>query len=343
MKPRPITKTTIATGLLIFFILGLIKLYVKPTFAILSVPPPQSGKQVAILPPGSALPSGIDCAVRIRQTTWEPRPQNNDENNYLAVKGTDFTIQKYSGTDLGIYLPGHATAANVLLDRIDGNFRGTTDEIIQWAACKWGMDEDMARAQAVTESNWDMAANGDGGDSWGLLQARRSTFPGSYPASKLSTAFNADFVYARWRICYEGLIDYLAEGGTGYTSGDAWGCMGVWYTGNWYGSGGGGSASGAQAYINVVKNHLNSRTWEQWSGIQITPTMGTTPSPTGQSCLKKNSGDADCDGNISLSDFEIFRKEYTGTINTMKSDFDGSNHIDLADFQIWRTGYFPLS
>ena len=30
-----------------------------------------------------------------------------------------------------------------------GNFVGSTDEIIQWAAWKWGVDEDVIRAVAV--------------------------------------------------------------------------------------------------------------------------------------------------------------------------------------------------
>jgi hypothetical protein len=30
-----------------------------------------------------------------------------------------------------------------------GDDEGTTDEIIQWAACKWGIDTDVVRAQAV--------------------------------------------------------------------------------------------------------------------------------------------------------------------------------------------------
>ena len=29
--------------------------------------------------------------------------------------------------------------------RVTGNFTGTTDMILQWAACKWGIDEDIVR------------------------------------------------------------------------------------------------------------------------------------------------------------------------------------------------------
>jgi hypothetical protein len=41
-----------------------------------------------------------------------------------------------------------------LLKRVDGRFTGTTDEIFQWAACKWGLPDNLARAEAVRESTW---------------------------------------------------------------------------------------------------------------------------------------------------------------------------------------------
>ena len=41
-----------------------------------------------------------------------------------------------------------------LLTRVDGRFTGTTDEIFQWAACKWGLPDNLIRAVAVDESTW---------------------------------------------------------------------------------------------------------------------------------------------------------------------------------------------
>jgi hypothetical protein len=41
-----------------------------------------------------------------------------------------------------------------LLQRVTGHFTGTTDEIIQWAACKWGISDNVLRAVAVRESSW---------------------------------------------------------------------------------------------------------------------------------------------------------------------------------------------
>ena len=37
---------------------------------------------------------------------------------------------------------------------MDGQFTGTTDEIFQWAACKWGLPDNLVRAIAVRESTW---------------------------------------------------------------------------------------------------------------------------------------------------------------------------------------------
>jgi len=57
-----------------------------------------------------------------------------------------------------------------LLQRVDGQFTGTTDEIFQWAACKWGLPDNLIRADAVEESTWfqylhfpNAASSGGGG------------------------------------------------------------------------------------------------------------------------------------------------------------------------------------
>jgi hypothetical protein len=39
-----------------------------------------------------------------------------------------------------------------LLARVDGRFTGTTDGVFQWAACKWGVPDNLVRADAVIES-----------------------------------------------------------------------------------------------------------------------------------------------------------------------------------------------
>lgn len=95
--------------------------------------------QFTTLPVGATLPSEADCASRVR-----PTPE-------LATRGAvNATYNARKGT-----------GGNYLYPRVTGNFTGTTDEIIQWAACKWGMDEDLLRAQTVQESSWFQNAMGD--------------------------------------------------------------------------------------------------------------------------------------------------------------------------------------
>jgi len=202
-------------------------------------------KQFVTLPPGSALPDGAECASRVRRSSTELREENTPANQYIPEKGTDYDLEEWTGI---------GAKGNALRDRVDGNFTGTTDEILQWAACKWGIDEDVVRAQAVRESTWYQSTVGDNGESFGILQVKGRVHQGTYPASEKSTAFNADFTYARWRTCYEGWIDYMTKN-PAYKAGDMWGCIGAWYTGQYL--------NGKETeYVAAVKEELEQRDWE---------------------------------------------------------------------------------
>lgn len=217
------------------------------------------------LPPGSALPSGAQCAAEVRSVA-----ENKGMNKtYNATKGNQSV-----GT---IFANGAGTS--IYNSRIDGNFTGTTDEILQWAACKWGIDEDIVRAQAAKESWWHQTAKGDwttdaslcapghglGVDgtagqcpeSFGILQNRYPYEQDSWPGIYNSTAFNVDVAYGYWRACYEGYTTWL---GNGYAKGDVWGCVGRWYAGAWH-------TAAANSYISAVQSYLSQRIWET-SGFQ---------------------------------------------------------------------------
>jgi len=215
------------------------------------------GSSFVTLPPGSALPSDAECAARVRRSSFEPRPQNFlANNNNVYAQGA-----RLIGNDLYGYE-----------DRVTGNFTGTTDEILQWGACKWGIDENIVRAQAVQESSWDQAALGDcrggtvpdthGCQSVGILQVKGAnippTHPGTWPYAYESTAFNVDYTYAVWRSCYEGKETWL---GSGYRAGDEWGCVGRWFSGNWYGAAGGGATGTSQGYISSVQRIMANEVW----------------------------------------------------------------------------------
>ena len=48
-----------------------------------------------------------------------------------------------------------------IICRISGRFTGTTDEIFQWAAVKWGLPDNLIRAIAYMESDWYQRNQGD--------------------------------------------------------------------------------------------------------------------------------------------------------------------------------------
>jgi autotransporter family porin len=227
--------------------------------------------RLATLPPGSALPTDAQCAVRVKA-----KPENKSINlNYNTTVGH----QQLAGDFFG----GSDPRANAeIAPRVTGHFTGTTNMILQWAACKWGMDEDIVRAQAAVESWWRQSALGDWGtdpdhcppghglgvddpishpgecpESWGLLQTRYPYQISAWPGMADSSAFNVDTAFAIWRACFEGYEWWLnqVERGADYGPGDAWGCLGRWYSGRWH-------TPEAETYIDKVKSYRDSRIWE---------------------------------------------------------------------------------
>jgi autotransporter family porin len=193
---------------------------------------PPAGGYFGLLPPGSALPNDQECAARVHRSSWEPRPDNSDENATVPTSALNITAG-WGGDPRG----------EAFKKRVTGNFTGTTDEIIQWGACKWGFQDEMIRATAVIESTWHMSANGDDGASFGLLQIKASVHTGTSPWAATSTAFNVDYTMAMRRACYEG---YLWIGSQ--SSGDMLGCVGLWFSGDWHRGDGDYLASYQRAY-----------------------------------------------------------------------------------------------
>jgi hypothetical protein len=206
-------------------------------------PPSPSGRFVT-LPVGAVLPSGAECAARVRDA-GEIRPENGAANATRGSRANANTRSEWSQ-----------------FSRVDGDFVGSTDEVIQWAACKWGIDEDIARAQVIKESYWYQSTNGDAGESWGLGQVRDTAHQSAFQYqvnARTSSAYNLDYTYASWRACYEGVYTWLntVERNGTYAAGDAWGCLGVWFSGRWY--------VNTDAYLNKsgdsVRWHYDNKTW----------------------------------------------------------------------------------
>lgn len=221
------------------------------------------------LPPGQSLPSDAACAGQVTPGT--------------EIRSANIPFNQTRGRQK--LLPG-------LLSRVSGNYTGTTDEIIQWAACKWGIDPDVVRAQAVRESSWFMTQVGDfttdtrwcapghvpGGDgepgcaqSIGILQVKYRYFVDAFPEASQSTAYNLDYTLGVWRTCFEGQEQWLADQPPKslYQAGDLWGCLGRWYAGNW-------RSDMALGYIDEVQQAYRTRAWEAQDFIEL-----QAPSQTG--------------------------------------------------------------
>lgn len=139
------------------------------------------------------------------------------------------------------YISSEMDAPYTWMKLIDGQYSGTTEMIIRWAACKWGMDEDLIRAQAMNEhGSWiQWNAGGDlrnsinqcqsGNDSahsstnlWGYLISNscyqswsvwqtKVVFSSpnigawtTWPTINESTAFAVDYRYGTQRSCMNG-------------------------------------------------------------------------------------------------------------------------------------------
>ena len=206
---------------------------------------PAAGERAMTRPVGAAVLSDAEAAARVRRSGWEPRPGNAAANQRTPEPG-----------ELDTFLADNISVYRAHKPLVTGNFTGTTDEIIQWAAHKWGLDEDILRAVVVKESWWRTQAVGDNGLSFGLTQIKVTYHAGTHPLSAASTAFNVDYYGALFRYYYDGHADWLDEmdKGQDYAAGDLWGAIGAHYAGRWH-------TPAADGYIASVQRHLDQRTW----------------------------------------------------------------------------------
>jgi len=230
--------------------------------------PPPSQAHFATLSPGTPLPTGAQCAALTRRVST---PEN---------KGINKPFNQVTGHPVGNLFPAadNPSGSQELVPRIDGQFTGTTGQILRWAACKWGIDEDLVAAQAAVESWWrqtnlgdwgtdprrcppghDLGVDGNKGhcpESYGILQNRYPLEQSTWPGIARSTAMNADVAYAIWRACFEGYERWLndVERVGQYAPGDAWGCIGRWFAGRWH-------TAAAEQYIVKVKEYLSRKVW----------------------------------------------------------------------------------
>jgi hypothetical protein len=187
------------------------------------------------------------AARLVTRSGWEPRPENRASN--YRVPGRRLLI------------PWRKRSEMPYARFVDGRFRGTTNEIIQWAALKWGIDTNIMRAVATVESWWQMSTLGDNGDSFGLYQVRRPYHCwGNCRIMRYFTAMNADYYGGIIRSYFDGKQTWLrreTDNGKPYRAGDLWGSMGAWYSGRWWGP----PSRPIQPYLRDVIKRRGEKTW----------------------------------------------------------------------------------
>ena len=190
--------------------------------------------------------SDARAARLVRRSSFEPRPANRVATHRRPTAAQLRAFRAQSEMPYARF--------------VTGRFSGTTDEVIQWAARKWGFRPDLLRAIATVESWWRMSAVGDDGDSFGLFQVRRP-FHCQEPVCEQfrdDAALNADYYGGILRSYYDGRQSWLntvsGENGKRYRRGDLWGSVGAWFSGRWWNV-------PARGYIREVKRRLKSRTW----------------------------------------------------------------------------------
>jgi hypothetical protein len=236
-------------------------------------PPPRSG-YFGLLPVGSyaSLPGDAKAASEVHRSTWEPRPGNVRYNQTAPV-------------DLKLHWENVASHAydprwnKYILGRITGNFIGTTDDIFQWAAVKWGLPDNLLRTIAYMESDWRQSNYGDYVHdrakcppgytklpcpvTFGIVGTKSTSWPGIFPWNRDSTAAAVDVLGGWLRGCYEGWVWWLRDHGSrsreSYHAGDIWGCVGAWYSGNWHD--GPAAGPGGESYNQRARYWDRARPW----------------------------------------------------------------------------------
>jgi len=134
-----------------------------PTSALLSTPAPTGAPtplpsaapspiaHYALMAPSVSLPTESTCAASV---SANPEPENapwnaNDGTGYNSNAGIANT-PSYFYANVGSQM-GYPNAD---FAKVDGQYAGTTDDIMRVYSCKWGQDENWVRAQSWIESGW---------------------------------------------------------------------------------------------------------------------------------------------------------------------------------------------
>jgi hypothetical protein len=226
----------------------------------------------------SFVPLSDAQAAALVVSAAENRPNNATANHYRP-SSVDLSAFLNNEKDLYGISP---VQDNPYFQYVTGGFSGTTDEIIQWGAAKWGIPADWLRAEYVHESYWNQSQLGDltsvanpvlypvqcratGNrvyQSLGITQVKwnhpdaNDAGMGTEPLRWKSTAFNVDYQAARVRFYFDNAQGKRSAWGDGtYKSCNNWLSIGGWFNPYPWNN------SGQQSYVQSVQGTLANRTW----------------------------------------------------------------------------------
>ncbi|HEX3698372.1 MAG TPA: hypothetical protein VH374_23570 [Polyangia bacterium] len=234
---------------------------------------PASTVHFSRIPAGQPLPDEATCAALVRRGGKEQRTDNTPFNKVIATAAQLGQLATWGDPQ------GFAPAAMPMGKRVTGNFTGTTDEILQWGACKWGLDEDFVRADSYQANGWHQGSISGWTDTTSLCPSGGPTRAGmggtqcaqvfglfgvtwqfhksAWPMIHDSTPFTVDYSLALQRVCFEGWDSYfkgVGPAGNVYGPNDEFGCAASFYTGGWY------DFSTIQQ-VNHIRDALSSKPW----------------------------------------------------------------------------------
>jgi hypothetical protein len=221
----------------------------------------------AVQPSGIAYPTNATCAAAIA-TSPETVVKLPNDTNCSGAAGSSLTSNGPFNAGVPTAAELSAYAANgytfnwypsdAQFARVDGQYPAvigttpSTDMILRYAACKFGLDEDVIRAQAMQESGWQQGGAGDsrtgagscvqGGftglynqaipepdgntiplvpngccQSWSLLQTKAFYEWMTWPMIMRDTSFAAEYLGAALRTCMDGgYLNYMGGAASQY-------------------------------------------------------------------------------------------------------------------------------
>jgi hypothetical protein len=218
----------------------------------------------------------------------ENRNNNTTSNNYRP-SSTELSAFLKNERDSYGRLPAQF---NPYAAYVTGGFTGTTDEIIQWGAAKWGIPPDWLRAQYYQESHWNQSHLGDLTtvknatlypvqsrysnsqvyQSLGITQIRwnhpdgNNSGIGTEPLRWKSTPFNVDYQSAMVRFYFDNPKGARASWGDAYSTCKNWLSIGAWYEPYPWNN------SEQQDYVEKIQNGLSNKLWQDASFPPAMPT-----------------------------------------------------------------------